>query len=84
MSIYKLLGVYKIEDRGGLRGVCSGSATPEVQGCYDGVHIWVVVKIIVPDWGTLNSRCRCRIILGTQQGTLILTTTHLSLWRVSR
>ena len=37
--------------------------------------IWVVVKIRVPFWGTLNNRCR--IILGTQQGTLILTTTHI-------
>ena len=28
-----------------------------------------------PFWGTLNNRCR--IILGTQTGTLILTTTHI-------
>ena len=34
---------------------------------------WVVVKIMVP-FGTLN--IRCRIIIGTQKGTIILTTTH--------
>ena len=28
-----------------------------------------------PFWGTLNNRCR--IIIGTQKGTLILTTTHI-------
>ena len=28
-----------------------------------------------PFWGTLNSRCR--IILGTQKGTIILRTTHI-------
>ena len=37
--------------------------------------IWVVVKIMVPFWGTLNNRCR--IILGTQKGTIILTTTYI-------
>ena len=37
--------------------------------------IWVVVKIKVPFWGTLKNRCH--IIIGTQKGTLILTTTHL-------
>ena len=37
--------------------------------------IWVVVKIKAPFWGTLN--IRCRIIIGTQNGTLILTTTHI-------
>ena len=37
--------------------------------------IWVVVKIRVPFWIiTLNSRCR--IIIGTRKGTIILTTTH--------
>ena len=34
--------------------------------------MWVVVKIRVPFWGTLNSRCR--IMLGTPKGT----TTHVS------
>ena len=39
-----------------------------------GLHIWVVVKIM----GTLNNRCRIIIgIIGTQKGTIILTTTHL-------
>ena len=38
--------------------------------------MWVVVKIRVPFWGTLNSRCR--IMLGTPKGTIILTTTHVS------
>ena len=28
-----------------------------------------------PFWGTLNSRCR--IIIGIQKGTIILTTTHI-------
>ena len=36
--------------------------------------MWVVVKIRVPLLGTLNNRCRSRI--GTQNGTIILTTTH--------
>ena len=35
----------------------------------------MVVKTLVPFWGTLN--IRCRIILGIQKGTIILTTTHL-------
>ena len=39
--------------------------------------MWVVVKIKVPFWGTLNNMCR--IIIGTQKGTLILTTTHLEM-----
>ena len=30
-----------------------------------------------PFWGTLN--IRCRIILGIQKGTIILTTTHIKL-----
>ena len=37
--------------------------------------IWVVVKIMVAFLGTLNNRCR--IIIRTQKGTLILTTTHM-------
>ena len=37
--------------------------------------IWVVVKIMVPFLGTLN--IRGRIIVGTQKGTIILTTTHM-------
>ena len=40
------------------------------------IFIWVVVKIMVPYLGTLNMRC-C-IILGIQEGTIILTTTHMS------
>ena len=42
-----------------------------------GKCMWVVVKIKVPFWGTLNNMCR--IIIGTQKGTLILTTTHLEM-----
>ena len=38
--------------------------------------MWVVVKIKVPFLGTLNDRCR--IIIGAQRGTIILTTTHVS------
>ena len=36
---------------------------------------WVVVKIRVPFLGTLNTRCRT--ILRTQKGTIILTTTQI-------
>ena len=37
-----------------------------------------------PFLGTLN--IRCRIIIGTQKGTIILTTTHVDLvtWRMMR
>ena len=35
----------------------------------------MVVNIRVPFWGTLNNRCR--ITIGTQKGTLILTTTQI-------
>ena len=37
--------------------------------------MWLVVKIWVPFWGTLH--IRCRIILGIQQRTIILPTTHV-------
>ena len=37
--------------------------------------IWVVVKIMVPFWGPLNSGCRN--MLRTQEGTIILTATHM-------
>ena len=40
--------------------------------------MWVVVKIRVPFLGTLNNRCR--IIVGTQKGTIILTTTHVCVY----
>ena len=36
----------------------------------------MLVKIMVPFLGTLKKRCR--IIMGTQKGTLILTTTHIN------
>ena len=35
----------------------------------------MVVKIVVPFWGTLN--IRGRIIIGIQKGTIIFTTTHI-------
>ena len=38
--------------------------------------MWVVVKNYGPFLGTLNNRCR--IIIGTQKGTIILTTTHVA------
>ena len=38
-------------------------------------RIWVVIKIMVPFRGTLN--IRGRIIIGTQNGTIILTTTPI-------
>ena len=31
---------------------------------------------MIPFWGTLN--IRCRIIIGIQKGTIILTTTHIA------
>ena len=37
--------------------------------------MWVVVKIKVPFLGSLNNMCRT---IGTQKGTIILTTTHVS------
>ena len=40
-----------------------------------GTTIWVVVKIMVPLLGPLDTRCR--IILRTQKGTILLTTTHI-------
>ena len=36
---------------------------------------WGDVKMMVPFLGTLN--IRCRIIIGIQEGTIILTTTHI-------
>ena len=43
--------------------------------------IWVVVKNNGPFLGTLNIRCRS--IIGTQKGTIILTTTHVASTSVS-
>ena len=40
----------------------------------------MVVKIMVPFWVPTNTGCR--IILRTQKGTIILTTTHISLGQV--
>ena len=37
--------------------------------------MWVVVIVMVPFLGTLN--IRCRIIIGIQKGTIILTTTYV-------
>ena len=42
------------------------------------IYIWVVVKIMAPFLGALNNRCR--IIIGTEKGTLILTTTHIYIY----
>ena len=43
-------------------------------------YIWVVVKIMGPFLGTLNNKCR--IIIGTQKGTM--TTTHMKpLWGIT-
>ena len=41
--------------------------------------LWVVVKTMVPFLGPLNTRC-C-IMVRTQKGTIILTTTHMDLLR---
>ena len=35
----------------------------------------MVVKIMVPFW--VPQKIRCRIIIGTQKGTIILTSTHI-------
>ena len=40
--------------------------------------VWVVVKKKVPLLGTLNNRCR--IILRTPKGTIVLTTTHMMVY----
>ena len=40
------------------------------------VTTWVVVKTIIPFWGPLDTRCR--VMLRTQKGTSILTTTHIA------
>ena len=42
-------------------------------------YTWVVVKIMVPFWGTLN--IKCRIILGIQKGAIILKTTYIHITR---
>ena len=39
----------------------------------------VVVKMMVPFWGTLN--IRCRITIGIRNGAIILTTTHIGIYR---
>ena len=46
-----------------------------IQLLHDKIGIWVVVNIRVPFWA-LN--IRCRNILRTQKGTIILTTTHVA------
>ena len=56
--------------------------TPRLCGNYKGILKWVVVKIMVPFWGTLN--IRCRIIIGIPQGTIILTTTQVHLRDLKR
>ena len=50
--------------------VCACAAVRATDVC---ACTWVVVKIMV---GTLNNRCR--IIIGTQKGTIILTTIRTS------
>ena len=54
----------------GLNASLSGVKLIPLQSC-----IWVVVKIMVPFLGTLTNRCR--IIIGTQKGAIILTTAHI-------
>ena len=49
-------------------GLISGQSSPG--------FIWVVVNMLIPFWGTLNIRCRIRI--GIQKGTRILTTTLMT------
>ena len=51
---------------------------PEVDQMH--VLIWMVVKIMVPFWDPLNSRCRS--ILRTQKGTIILQPTRCGHARV--
>ena len=58
--------------QGNLTAVGEGSRLREVLGFAAFQVLWVVVKIT-----TLNNRCR--IILGAQKGTIILTTTHMAL-----
>ena len=58
----------------GVEGMGSRAGVRDRVPYYDFL-IWVVVKIRVPFWGTLN--IRCRNIIGTPKGTIILTTTHV-------
>ena len=57
-------------------GAVGSQETLVVLGVLEKTRIWVVVKIRVPFWGTLN--IRGRIIIGIQKGTMILTTTHMA------
>ena len=41
-----------------------------------GSLLWVVAKIKVPFW--IPKYSRCRMIMETQKGTIILTTTHMA------
>ena len=56
---------------------------PARRGGSGSAHIWVVVKMMVRFLGYLNIRW-CRIIIGTQKGTITLTTTHTSLGCASK
>ena len=47
-----------------------------------GIYIYICIYPIGPFLGTLN--IRCRIIIGTQNGTIILTTTLMVLSRPYR
>ena len=55
---------------GGLEGILTGLTKST-----DHPSTWVVIKIMALFWGPLNARYR--ILLRTQEGTIILTTTHL-------
>ena len=63
---FQFSGVYRLQLRAS-KGLLSG-------GSYCEYHYWVVVKNNGFFLGTLN--IRCRIIIGTQKGTTIFTTTH--------
>ena len=55
---------------------CAGaSAHRKGPGVRNAFNTFGVVKIMAPFLGTLN--IRCRIMIGTQKGAIILTTTHL-------
>ena len=74
----------RVAFKGFLKGFYKGSivgyyniSMPGLQAPQLGNYTWVVVRIRVP-FGVPELVSRCRIILGIQKGTVILTTTHMS------
>ena len=62
---------------GKLQSVLVGPLSPLKMSCEYSIYGWLS-KNYGPFLGTLN--IRCRIIIGTQKGTIILTTTHMYMY----